>query len=186
MRKIKVLHLSDTPLSGSPVRISKLINKYSDDFESRHMVFHRTFGYREFDTDLVSSAMLSHESEERIYEWADIIHYHNRWRRQEIFKVLERDPPHRPAVIQMHSPRNDGEDFSDEVKSGIPLAIIAQYHVRQWPELSFIVPNVVDIEDPENKRSRLAEPAHIPVVSYAPSNTNATGWNDKGYEAHEA
>lgn len=182
MRKIKVLHLSDTPLSGSPVRISKLINKYSDKFESRHMVFHRMFGYREFDTDLVSSAMLSNESEEMIYEWADVIHYHNRWRRQEVFKVLERDPPDRPSVIQIHSPRNEGEDFSDEVKSGLPLAVIAQYHVRQWPELSFIVPNVVDIEDPENKRSKLAEHSRLPVVSYAPSNTNAAGWNDKGYD----
>lgn len=182
MPKTKVLHLSDTQLSGSPVRISGLINKYSEKYESRHMTFHPKFGYREFETDLVSRDMLSAEVERLIYEWADVIHYHNRWRRQEVFRVLEREPPDRPGVIQIHSPRDEGENFNEELKSGLPLAIVAQYHVRQWPELAFIVPNVVDIEAPENKRRPLSGPATLPIVSFAPSNTTAAGWNDKGYD----
>jgi hypothetical protein len=181
MRKIRVLHLSDTQLSGSPVRISKLINKYSNRFESRHMTFLSKFGYRQFETDLRVDHLEREEIARWIFEWADIIHYHNRWKRLEVWRHISREPPRRPSVIQIHSPRGEGEDFSVEAASGLPLAIIAQYHVRQWPELSFIVPNVVDIFDDVYQRPAPAMPAAIPVVSFAPSNTNCRGWNDKGY-----
>jgi hypothetical protein len=181
MRKLKVLHLSDTQLSGSPIRISRLIEKYSRKYESRHITYHPKFGYREFETDCVGQNMPLVTLAQMIFEWADIIHYHNRWRRQEVFRVLDRSPPHRPSVIQIHSPRWEGEDFDAEANSGIPIAVLAQYHVRQWKELSFIVPNVVDIEAPENKPDPISRIPALPVVSFAPSNTVAAGWNDKGY-----
>lgn len=113
--------------------------------------------------------------------WADIVHYHNRWSRQQIFQKHNISPPDKPSVIQMHSPKKS-EDFRPELESGIPIAVIAQYHVRQWPELSFIVPNVVDIWDPRYHRTeKIEESSDRPVVSYAPSNWNAKGWDDKGY-----
>lgn len=181
-KPLRVLHLSDTQLSGSPVRISNLLNKYSDGrIESKHITWQPTFGYRSFECDLIGMDMRPAQLAQLVYEWADVIHYHNRWRRQEIFRRMELAPPCRPSVIQMHSPRNEGEDFRDEVGSKIPLAIIAQYHVRQWPELSFIVPNVVDIHAPENTKEPPLEAAKRPTVSFAPSNTNGRGWNDKGY-----
>lgn len=173
-----ILHLSDTTLSGSPIRISKLTNKYSENFRSRHIVWQPVIGKRVFETDLVGSAMTKDEIMDRI-NWADIIHYHNRWQRQEIFSSLGIKPPQKPSVIQIHSPRAS-ENFSEEVASGLPLAVIAQYHPREWKEMKYLVPNVVDIYDetytPLQKGLR-----NLPVVSYAPSNCNARGWDDKGY-----
>lgn len=178
-KSLNVLHLSDTTLSGSPVRISKLLNKYSTTCRSRHLVWQPIIGTRVFETDLVSSRMTREELLDKI-EWADIIHYHNRYARQEIFKFLEIAPPNKPSVIQIHSPRQS-ENFSDEVNSGIPLAVVAQYHPRQWPEASFIVPNVVDILDPAYMPIEKPQVERLPIVSYAPSNTNQRGWDDKGY-----
>lgn len=182
MKKLKVLHLSDTQLSGSPIRISNLLNKYSEGrIESRHMVWWPTYGYRSFETDLIASRMYLDEATRWLFDWADVIHYHNRWRRQEVFRNIGQKPPKKPSLIQMHSPREEDESFYDEISSGLPIAVIAQYHVRQWPELSFVVPNVVDIEDEAYSRLPLPCPVSRPIVSYAPSNTTRTGWNDKGY-----
>jgi len=176
--KLKVLHLSDTPLSGSPVRIAKLLNKYSENYEARHLVWTPVVQARNFETHYISSNMSKEEVMQHL-EWADIIHYHNRYARQEIFVKHHLTPPKKLSVIHMHSPR-ESEDFSQEIESGIPIAVVAQFQPRLYSEASFVLPNVVDIFDPAYMpvetpfRSR-------PVVSFAPSNTNMTGWNDKGY-----
>lgn len=180
---MKVLHLSDTPLSGSPIRISNLLNRIGNSGEaayktnSIHLVWHPTWGFRDFGADVVSSK-LDRAQIATYLEWADVIHYHNRYERQLIFTQTGLKPPKKPSVIQMHSPRKS-EDFSGEVKSGVPIAVIAQYHVREWSELKFIVPNVVDIDLPEYKKFYLVNT--LPIVSYAPSNCNLKGWDDKGY-----
>jgi len=112
-------------------------------------------------------------------DWADIIHYHNRNKRLEIFKRV----PYRkkPGVIQIHSPRLS-EDFSPEVKSGLPIAVIAQYHPRQWEkELTYMIPNVLDIYDHIHGYNPRKHRANSPIVGYSPSNWNAKGWDDKGY-----
>jgi hypothetical protein len=111
--------------------------------------------------------------------WADVIHYHNRWKRQEIFKHAGFTSV-KKEVIQIHSPR-ESEDFSQEIESGVPLAIVAQYHPRQWlNELTYIVPNVVDINHDEFKRD-VPPLRPMPVVSYSPSNATGKGWDDKSY-----
>lgn len=176
---MKVLHLSDTPLSGSPIRINNLLNKHTL-VQSKHLVWApKVQVWRKYDTDLVSSEMTKDEVVHWL-NWADIVHYHNRWRRQMIFQKWGLSPPEKPSVIQMHSPRHGNENFTDEATSKIPIAVIAQYHVRQWPECSFIVPNVVDTTEviPDFKKPKTT----IPVVSYAPSNCTAKGWDSKGYE----
>jgi hypothetical protein len=175
---MRILHLSDTPLSGSPVRISGLLSKYGG-VESRHITWKDKIGYREFPFDIVGSREHRELLYYMAYEWPDVIHYHNRWKRQEIFKFLGTPPPNKPSVIQIHSPR-DSENFGEELASGIPLACLAQYHGRQWPTHKYLVPNVVDIYDPLYMRDEI--PLYsMPRVSYAPSNTNMTGWNDKSY-----
>lgn len=173
-----ILHLSDTTLSGSPIRISRLINKHSKNYRSRHIVWQSVIHKRVFATDLVGQTMSRDEIMDRI-GWADIIHYHNRWQRQELFKHLGVPPPNKPSLIQIHSPRQS-EDFRQEIESGLPLAVVAQYHPREWKELSYIVPNVVDITEPEYAPSQ-KRTHQVPLVSYAPSNCNARGWDDKGY-----
>jgi hypothetical protein len=174
---MKILHLSDTTLSGAPGRLSETYNKYSG-HESRHIVWHKVIYNRVFKYDMCSKEM-TYDEVRKWLDWADVIHYHNRYARQEIFKNNGIKPPKKPSVIQIHSPRQS-EDFSEELKSGLPIAVIAQYHVRQWPELRFIVPNVVDIFDPSHMP--VERPHRImPIISYAPSSPAGRGWDNKSY-----
>lgn len=175
---MRILHLSDTQLSGSPIRIVDLLNEHSE-MQARHIVWNPTHSFRAFKLDMVGCTMPVAELRGWL-DWADVISYHNRWKRQEIFKSLKTLPPKKPSVIQIHSPR-ESEDFSEEVASQLPIACVAQYHVRQWEGLcEYIVPNVVDITAAEYVRD--TPPMRtLPVVSYAPSNWNAKGWDDKSY-----
>jgi hypothetical protein len=175
---MRILHLSDTTLSGSPIRIAKLFNTHTK-HEARHMVWEPVIVKRVFETDLISSMMSQNEIENWL-DWADVLHFHNRWRRQMVFKRYNLGPPSKPSVIQMHSPRSS-ENFRDELGSGVPLAAVAQYQVREWPEASFVVPNVVDITDPVYQGVKPLYERRMPLVSYSPSNFNARGRNDKGY-----
>jgi len=172
---MKILHLSQTTHSGSPIRIVDLTNKYSNR-EARHLVWEPTTGYRKFKTDLVGNQMKEAELQHWL-DWADVIHFHNKVKSLSIFTSTGLTPPSKPSIVQIHSPR---EDIDVKEVLALPIAILAQYHVRQWPEASFVVPNVVDIYSSEYIPSP-RPPRKIPVVSYAPSNWNAKGWNDKGY-----
>lgn len=178
---MRILHLSDTPLSGSPISIMEITNKYTE-HKAKHIVWDnvvRGHSWRRYRNDLIGSTMTKEELHHWL-NWATHLHFHNRWKRQNIFKHLGIDPPKKPSVIQIHSPR-ESEDFSEEVVSGLPLAILAQYHVRQWTnELTYIVPNPVDINHEEFKRE--TPPLRpMPVVSYAPSNATGKGYDDKSY-----
>lgn len=173
-----ILHLSDTTLSGSPYRIAALHAKYSKKHESRHLVWHKVFAGRTFSTDMVAPEMSRDELMYWVHEWADILHFHNRWKRQELFKVIPY-PKNKLGVIQIHSPREE-EGHLEEIDSGLPLAIIAQYHVRQWKEHSFVVPNVVDINEQYHKPTWRPERA-IPKIAYSPSMPSGIGWNRKSY-----
>lgn len=173
---MKILHLSSTTLSGAPYRLSQVYNKYSG-HESRHICWTDIIYNRVFPCDLVGSAMSKDELKHWL-DWADVLHFHNRWKRQEIFKDVSM--PDKPSVIQIHSPREE-EGHHEEVASGVPLAIIAQYHVRQWPELEFIIPNVVDIYDGIHQPPKEKLKKVLPLISYAPSSPCGRGWNRKSY-----
>jgi hypothetical protein len=179
---VRILHLSDTTLSGSPIRISRLLNKHTA-HESRHLVWQAKIYNRTFETDLVGETLPAEELRYWVYEWATHLHFHNRWARQTVFKVLGSKPPKLPSVIQVHSPRESNSEggFREELSSRVPLAIIAQYHTRQWSENKFVVPNVVDITEPTYQPVARPQRRAL-VVSYAPSNAVCRGWDSKGYE----
>lgn len=175
---MRVLHLSETTLSGSPYRTSKLYDKYSGN-KSRHIVFKRKIFNRVFPVDLVGEEMQKEEIQHYL-DNADVLHFHNLWKRQSIFKVLGCTMPKKPMVIQIHSPRAS-DNWSEELASGVPLAIIAQYHVREWPERSFVVPNCIDITEDIYTPLGYREVRKVPLFSYAPSNANGKGWDNKSY-----
>jgi len=181
---MKVLQLSETTLSGSPIRLSKLLNKYSKKVESRHLVWQSRLRDRVFDTDLVGPE-ISKEEVQSWLDWSDVICYHNRRSKLTIFKELGLEIPKKPSMFQIHSPRQS-EDFSEVTSSKLPIAVIGQYHPREWPELKFIVPNCVDIwafdHQPIHPFLKVSHKnRNIPIVSFAPSNTTAKGWDNKGY-----
>ena len=77
---------------------------------------------------------------------------------------------------------NEKETFEDTIADKtIKHAVIAQYHVRAYPECEFVVPNMVPIFDPEYLGVVTKWEDTHPVVSYAPSNINGKGWDNKGY-----
>jgi len=175
---MNVLHISDTTLSGAPYRLACAQNKYSD-LKAKHLVWKAKIFDRVFPTDLVGEDM-SAQDLRKWWDWADIIHWHNRRTRSVFFKKTQIDINKKPSVFQIHSPRNS-EDFDSDINAEVPLLIIAQYHPREWPDKPHkIVPNIIDIHDelltPPPKTNRT-----IPIVTYAPSNVTAKGWDDKGY-----
>lgn len=174
---MRVLHLSETSLSGSPYRISSTYNKYSG-HEARHISWTDKVAWRDFQTDMVGETMAPGALEDWL-AWADVLHFHNLWKRQSIFKHLPM--PKKPSVIQIHSPR-DSDDWRPELDSKLPIITLAQYHRRQWPEAIAAVPNMFDIHDPLYKAAP-ATRRERPLVSYAPSNCNGTGWNNKSYRS---
>lgn len=175
---MKILHLSQTTLSGSPYRLSTTLNKYSG-HESRHIVWQGRIYNRDFKCDMIGSEMHRDELVKWL-EWADVINFHNRWKRQDIFKYCDFELiRNKPSVIQMHSPREE-EGHHEEVASGVPIAVIAQYHPRQWPEMRYLIPNVIDIHD-KLHRPIIKEPQVLSTVSYAPMSPSGKGWNRKSY-----
>lgn len=179
---MKVLHVSDTPLSGAPQRLSKALNRYTD-IESKHIAWKNKTATKEFPVEFVG-AILTMDELKAMWGWADIIHWHNRIGKTAFLQCTKFDPKLKKGVLQIHSPR-ESEDFSDALSYKLPLLIIGQYHPRQWPELTHIVPNIVDIWDenhkahPQDVEDRYT--SYLPSVSYAPSSTNGRGWDDKGY-----
>ena len=102
---MKILHLSDTTLSGAPHRLSNVFSKYAGEgHESRHMVWLPVVFDRVFPVDLCSQHMTKEEIQ-KWFDWADVIHYHNRYKRQMIFTKTGLTPPKKPSLIQIHSPR---------------------------------------------------------------------------------
>jgi hypothetical protein len=177
---MNILHLSDTTLSGAPIRIVDLFNSYTE-HKARHVVWEPTTGFRKFKTDLVGPDM-SVDDIKDLFDWADVVHYHNRYKSLQIFehKIARKKLPYRRQVIQIHSPRDTVLSHENILEEDLPLAIVAQYQVRQWPGAHYVVPNVVDIHHPIHTPVPRVLCAS-PVVSYAPSNWNAKGWDDKSY-----
>lgn len=177
---MKILHLSDTTLSGNPLQISRLLQKYGGDVGSRHLVWAPTSGFRTFDTDLVAETMSEEELTYWLQDWADVLHYHDVWKSSKVLRHLTSATFKKPSVIQIHSQRNRLEDFTLAFAARVPIALTAHLNIEAWPEADFVVPGVLDITDaaylplPQRLRSQ-------PTLSHAPSNWAARGWEGESF-----
>ncbi len=191
-----ILHLSATPLAGAYIRLSKLLNKYSNvtskcvgclptsikfpepDFKVEyHYVFRNTPVFHE-------SEILKEEIKK-----ADIIHIHNYPpipKNSETWSLLGK----KPIVLQFHSPPhicNPRYEFITQKVKVSKVLIIAQYqaYVLNYPN-KVIVRNAIDIFDkylmPEIKEN------NPPLITYAPSNTRGPEmeWAYKSYNEIKA
>lgn len=172
--RLKIVHLCPTPLSGAPVHLSGILNKYSP-CESK-TVLKRRFSSAEltglhWPYDVVDP---SEDQLQEILDWADIIHYH---RNRAITYPIEAGD--KRSVIQFHS-------LSDEYVAGQTLSeyngrklVVAQFQPRIYTD-GLIVPNMIDIWDP------MFLPAEKPLdrikVFYSWASEQKGGWNDKGSE----
>lgn len=173
---MRIVHVSDYPLSGAPYRLMQVQQLCGH--EAR-LVNHvdRYSETRIYPHDLLMDA--GRDALAHLFESADVIHYHERWRTSRLFQLhpwaweIVRA---KPSVIQFHTPREKHLEEGLKEPSLVKL-VVAQYQVRLYPECR-PVPNAIPIDDP------LHLPAGVendpPVVAFTPGNCDRRGWRRKG------
>jgi hypothetical protein len=181
---IRVVNVCDNPIAGSPISLSKALNKWSDNqVWSRHICSTDRNDSRVYDSDLLLGVH-SYEEIRKVMEEADIFHFHSHYSKQTLFN---KHPElwdiclSKPRVWQAHSQRSiTWMDIEEGVRD--PAArhlVIGQYQPREWPECT-PVPNIVDITLPE--LTPYPREWRGPLrVAYSPSRIGLTGWDDKGH-----
>lgn len=181
---INIVHITENPIAGAPIALSNALNQYGNGrINSRHIASSDRNESRVFKSDV-----LIHEGNRelisKLIHVADIIHFHNFYQHQELFR---RFPELWPVVLrkkrvwQVHSQRETAwvdleTPYSDKTMKRL---VIAQYHPRQWPECE-VVPNIVPIDDEDYKPLGIVNTP--PRVVYTPSRIGLPGWDNKGYE----
>ena len=189
---IKVVHLSLTPLAGSPIRIVKALNAHTSTQARLIVLDPGAYGARVFDNDLTWAQ--DQDESRQLLKDADIVHFHHYFEIDDNpFGVDFRDvcSPRTCFLRQFHSvpmtiARGDRALAQRIVDSKIPQLVISQYPERYFPRAR-VVPNIVPINDqnylPTTKTSRAR-----PRVFFAPSRLEPawsvvpgqTRWDTKG------
>lgn len=181
---MRVVHLTDTTLSGAPYRLMKVQRISGIDARCIHGTEQND--YRTSWTDLLVTNAAHRDAIMENLRTADIIHFHNRLWKQRLFgiypearKIVES----KPKVIQFHSPRDQLErDTPDSFRIKCPKLVVAQYQVRLYPEAK-IVPNVVPLDDTwHHPIDRTLKEGDLPYIGFSPSNLNDFKWDNKGYK----
>lgn len=181
---MNILHLSNTPLSNSPANLVQSLNHCG---HQATLLLHRKSNVNKVYVGGTLWDELSLDRLTELFRNAEVLHFHNYAWEQRIFKEypqLLTVAKTKPSLIQYHSPRDSIENFETSIADKtLKHAVIGQYHVRQYPECEFVVPNVVPLFDPKYQPLNAKwESMTTPTVSYAPSNTSLKGWDDKGYD----
>jgi hypothetical protein len=161
---MKVIHLADSALSGAPYRLAQV--QRAGGLEARAITYRSHYGPRVFPHDVLVDDhpdVIHH-----LLATADVIHYHNLWKNQQIFRVYAWTwdlVKGKPAVIQFHSPRE--HSFFEEPlhEPSLVKLVVAQYQVRFYPEC-LPVPNAVPIDDPLHRP--LATHNVSPIIAFTP------------------
>lgn len=191
---MKVLHLSESPLSSAPYRLmqvqrtggidARLIlhtHRYTDNSLIAHP-YDVLLQDRHPNTKLRVKPNFNKEEIFSLFNDADVLHFHNYFSDHFIFRLypaLEKLLPSKKVVFQVHSPRTSLGKITSVLKDKRihERLVVAQYQVRQFPEC-IPVPNAIPIHDSY----------HVPIkrnhatlrICHSPSNTVLKGWNDKG------
>lgn len=180
---IKVVHITENPIAGAPIALSNALSEYGNGrIQSRHIASSDRNENRVFKSDV-----LIHEGNRdvitRLIKDADIIHFHNFYHQQELFRKFPELWPitqRKKRVWQVHSQRETSwvdleTPYADKTMKRL---VIAQYHPRQWTECE-VVPNIVPIfDDAYLPKSIYNTP---PRIVYTPSRIGLKGWDNKGY-----
>lgn len=182
---INVVHITENPIAGAPINLSNALNKYqSDKIRSRHIAQSDRNENRVFDSDII----VDQEKEgflRDILEQADIIHLHNFYQNQHLFRKhpkLWDVVMKKKRVWQAHTQRDISwmsmEDGLNDKRA--KHLVIGQYHPRMYPECE-VVPNVIDIFE-QALMPDWSVKNEIPRVVYSPSRIRCKGWDNKGYD----
>lgn len=181
---IHVLHITENPIAGAPMNLSRALNKYqSDKVKSRHIAASDRNENRVFDSDLLLDVHSADEIEQAVLQ-ADVVHFHNFYSKQYLFRkypYLWPEVKKKPRVWQAHSQRSiEWMDITEGLRDQrAKHLVIGQYHPREWPECE-VVPNIVDIWD--EKLMPTKRDNDLMRVAFSPSRIGLKGWDNKGYE----
>ena len=181
---MKIVHLTENPIAGAPLNLSRCLNKYQGSrVSSRHIAQSDRNENRIFGQDIIIDSTPYHELRQ-VLEQADVIHFHNFYKNQHLFRKhpdLWEVVMGKKRVWQVHSQRSiSWVRLTDALEDPhMKKLVIGQYHPREWPECE-VVPNIIDIWD-ERLMPDWSVKNEKPRVVYSPSRINCTGWDNKSY-----
>ncbi|WP_028227776.1 glycosyltransferase family protein [Paraburkholderia ferrariae] len=181
---MRVVHLSNTPVAGSPGNIVSALNRHTD-IEARHVVFNASaYGARTFAVDI--DWQTRRDEALAAIDAADVIHIHQYF---EFYQTFGDDLPKRfggrKLIRQYHSApalwaKQDSALLTRIVTDPVPQLVIAQGPERYYP-FARVVPNLVPLYDGRYLPGPEADGP--PVVVYSPSGRASawkTRWETKG------
>lgn len=182
---MRVVHLSNTPVAGSPGNIVAALNRHTD-IEARHVVFNASaYGARRFAVDI--DWQTRRDEALAAIDAADVIHIHQYFEFEATFGAdLPRRFGERKLIRQYHSApalwaKRDPGLLTRIVTDPVPQLVIAQGPERYYP-FARVVPNLVPLHDARYLPAPEADDGP-PVVVYSPSGRASawkTRWETKG------
>lgn len=177
---MKIVHISATPVAGSPGNIVSALNRLTD-IQARHIVFNSAaYGARSFACDLDWQSQQAEALE--VLADAEVIHLHQFFSLEQTFGTdFKRRFGNKKIIRQLHSAPDIWAGASHELaREEIPQLVIAQGPERFYPRAR-VVPNIVPLFDP--RYLPLAETAGLPVIVFSPSGKTSAWrkrWETKG------
>lgn len=177
---MKIVHISATPVAGSPGNIVSALNRLTD-MQARHIVFDSgAYGTRSFACDIDWQTRQAEALD--ILADADIVHLHQFFSLDKTFGAgFERRFGAKKVIRQFHSAPDIWGDISQEIAcDDTPQLVIAQGPERFYPKAR-VVPNIVPLYDP--RYMPIAEVGGLPVIAFSPSGKTSAWrkrWETKG------
>ena len=181
---MKVVHLSNTPVAGSPGNIVSALNRLTD-ISARHIVFNSAaYRTRTFAVDIDWKTARA-EALDAIAA-ADVIHIHQFFSLDETFGPgFQGRFGTKKLIRQYHSApdlwaKGDAARVASIVNEAVPQLVIAQGPERYYP-FARVVPNIIPLHDP--RYLPMEPPIGLPIVTFSPSGRASawkTRWETKG------
>lgn len=181
---MKVVHISATPVAGSPGNIVAALNRHTT-VQARHIVFNSAaYGARSFACDLDWQTQQA-EALDALAQ-ADIVHLHQFFSLEQTFGAnFQQRFGNKKIIRQFHSApdlwaaRQPGV-LGQIAHEDLPHLVIAQGPERFYPHAR-VVPNLVPLNDPRYLPA--AESSGLPVIAFSPSGKTSAWrkrWETKG------
>jgi hypothetical protein len=181
---MQVVHISSTPVAGSPGNIVSALNRLTD-IRARHIVFNSAaYGTRTFPIDIDWSTQ-QQQALDAVAD-ADVIHIHQFFSLDETFGPgFAKRFGNKKIVKQYHSAPHLWAKRNPQLIERIVREEVAQLVIAQGPERYYpfarIVPNLIPLHDPRYLPQPEAD--GLPIVAFSPSGRSSawrTRWETKG------
>ena len=183
-----VIHVSKTPLAGSPIRIVNALNAHSSVAARLINLAPNAYGTRAFPEDLEWGA--DRDQAQDLLARADIVHFHHFFDFGSTsnpfgFDFLNAMRPSAHCLIQWHSSpeftaRDSGVPESSIHTTDIPQMVVAQYHERYYPSA---LPVPLILGEPGEQSKPRKSSTDRPRILFSPTrqiSAHAARWETKG------